>query len=277
MITDYLSKWQVKGRIYTEYNHMRATDGRMSSREPNAQQIPRALKKIFYKPSKGKIIFKADYPAIEARLMGVIANDSKIIEIFKNKKDMHSETAASFLKKPVADVTEEERRKAKAANFGFMFGMGAKTYTKYAYTNYGLIVSIDEAFETRKKYMEQYSGVQRFHNRNSALLRDNYEVIIRTLLGRRMKTDLFTNANNYPVQGSAVDMIKLAVNLFYYRAKKFKYDAQIINIIHDELVVECSLKDKALVKKLLKESMEIAADFIIEIFSTTVEVDEVKN
>lgn len=278
MISDYINKWSLRaGRIYADFNQMRATDGRMSCREPNMQQIPRVLKKIFYFADKGRVIIKADYPAIEARIMGVIANDAKIISIFKNKKDMHSETGASFLKKPVKDVTEEERRKAKAANFGFMFGMGALTYTRYAYTNYGLIVSLEEAVETRKKYMAEYPGVQRFHNANSQKLKDNYEIVIRTLLGRKMKCDSFTNSNNYPVQGSAVDMIKLATVLFDSHATKQKIDAQIINIVHDEIVVDSSVKDKTKAKKILKEAMETAADYIIQIFPTEVEIEELKN
>lgn len=277
MIDDYINIWtKPDGRIYAEYNQMRAVDGRMSCSNPNMQQIPRALKNIIYKANKGKVIIKADYPAIEARLMGVIANDKKIIDIFKNNKDMHTETAASFLNKPPEEVTPEERRRAKAANFGFMFGMGALSYTKFAFTNYNLIVSVDEAVETREKYMARYSGVFRFHNRNSQLLRDNYEIVITTLLGRKMKCDKFTNANNYPVQGSAVDMIKLASNLFYYRAKQQKIDARIINIVHDEIVIESSVKDKNKAKKLLEESMNTAADFIIKEFPTKVETEEIK-
>lgn len=278
MIYDYINIHPAEdGKIYADYNQMRATDGRMSCREPNLQQIPRILKKIFYFAHKTRAIIKADYPAIEARIMGVISGDSKIIKIFKDKKDMHSETASSFLKKSVKEITEEERRKAKAANFGFMFGMGALTYIRYAYTNYGLIVSLEESQLTRDKYLKEYSGVKRFHDTNSKSLKENYEIVIKTILGRRMKCDSFTNANNYPVQGSAVDMIKLACVIFDAKVREAKIDAGIINIIHDELVVDCAVKDKTKAKKILKSAMETAANFILEIFDTIVEVEDVNN
>ena len=274
MIEDYCHEWlRDNGRVYTNFSQMRATDGRMSSFDFNAQQIPRAIKKIFYGTSKKTCIIKADYPAIEARLMGIIAPDENIKIIFKEGRDMHRVSASDFLNKPEEEITELERRKVKAANFGFMFGMGALTFIRYAFTNYGLVVSLDEATITRQKYFQLYPGVKRFHNINSAKLADSREITVHTLLGRRMRVDGFTNANNYPVQGSAVDMIKLASILFFNEVRKKKLDAKLINIVHDELVVEASRKDKDVVSAILSSAMNRAADYIIMEFGTKVEVE----
>lgn len=274
MIDDYCNEiMQSNGRVYANFNQMRATDGRMSSSDFNAQQIPRAIKKIFYAFSKTVSIIRADYPAIEARIMGIVAPDNAIKEIFKNKRDMHTVSASEFLNKREKDVTPFERLKAKAANFGFMFGMGALTFIRYAFTNYGLVVSLEEATSTREKYLKKYSGVKRFHNLNSAKLQDSREITVRTLLGRRMRVDGFTNANNYPVQGSAADMIKLAAVIFFNKMRKMGLGGKIINIVHDELVVESSKTECKKVAKVLAESMNYAADYIIEEFPTEVEIE----
>lgn len=261
------------GRVYTSFNQMRATDGRMSSKEFNAQQVPRAVKSIFYQSTKKTAIIKADYPGIEARIMGVVAPDDAVKDIFKSGGDMHTISASEFLGKPESEVTKLERLKAKAANFGFMFGMGALTFVRYSFTNYGLVVSLQEATETREKYLRKYPGIKRFHSVNSRKLQDAREITVRTLLGRRMRVDGFTNANNYPVQGSAADMIKLACVLFFNACRAENLDAKIINIVHDELVVEAPRKIAGQASKALARAMNTAADYVIQEFKTKVEIN----
>lgn len=277
MIEDYLHEWcRPDGRIYSSYNQIRATSGRMSSSDPNAQQIPRHLKDMFYLSTKKTPIFKADYPAIEARTMGVIANDKTIIEIFQTGGDMHTITAASFLHKDPKEVTAFERLKGKAANFGFMFGMGGLTYTRYAFDSYGLTVPLTEANATRNAYLRKYSGVRHFQEKNSFKLSQSPTIVTETLLGRKMRCDGFTNANNYPVQGSAADIIKLAANMYYFKAKKLKLQTRIVNIVHDELVCESSQRDHKKSMALLKESMESAAYIALQLFDTPVTVEKIK-
>lgn len=289
MVEDYLNIWkQPDGRIYGQFNQQRGAAGRMSAYEPNLQQIPRVIKNIFYKSTKNNLIIKADYPAIEARLCAVVCNDMNMINIFKSGIDIHNYTTSQFLHKPIEQITEDERQKGKSANFGFMFGMGALTYTEYAFANYGLEVSIEEARDTRNSYLKAYPKVLNFHNMNSKKLREQGFVHIKTLLGRIVKVDSFTNANNYPIQGSAADMIKLAAVLFYKKCKAQRLHAHIINVVHDEIVVEIEfntlfnkgdkvrkqLKEK--VKAALEESMNMAADYIIKVFETKVKITEVK-
>lgn len=274
MITDYITIWHRDGIIYPNFQQIRAPTGRMSCYDPNLQQIPRHLKNLFYLASSDNPIFRIDYPSIEARTGGVIMQDQEIIRIFKEGKDMHIETAAAFLHKKPDEVTSEERRKAKAANFGFLFGMGAKTYVDYAYQSYGLNLTFEESVNTRNLYLKRYKGVAAFHNKTSLLLRDNREYIGRTILGRKMMIDQFTNGNNYPVQGSAIDILKLAAGLFYYSCKEKQIDATIINIVHDELVVITTKKDKQIAQAQLKDSMERAANFAMPQFKTECEVQE---
>lgn len=279
MIEDYINIWtRPNGRIYGSYNQQRAAAGRMSAYKPNLQQIPRAIKNIFYKSTKKRPLIKADYPAIEARICAVVCEDPDMIKLFENNIDIHSYTTAKFLHKEMKDVTKDERQKGKSANFGFMFGMGAQAYIDYAFTNYGLDISMDESEQTRIAYFKTYPRVKAFHNKNSQILNQRGFVLIKTLLGRQAKVDSFTNANNYPIQGTAAEMIKLAANLFYKKTVVQKVSAKIINIVHDEIVVEVEdPKQKKQAKLLLQESMEIAADYILKQFKTKVEVEEIEN
>lgn len=277
MITDYLYKWPKNGIIYPSFNQLKATTGRMSCYDPNVQQIPRSLKKMFYKSTKQNPAFRIDYPSMEARTGGCVMNDKTIIDIFQHNRDMHVVTASLFLNKKESEVTKDERFKAKAANFGFLFGMGAKTYVSYAYQNYGLQIDLEESFNTRNKYMKIYKGVKAFHDKNSALLSQHREIITTSLLGRKMLVDTFTNANNYPVQSSAIDILKLAAVIFYNRTKAKKLNATIVNIVHDELVVISDKKSYAKAKIELKDSMETAANFAMPQFKTECELEELSN
>ena len=277
MIEDYIGKHLHKdGRLYASYNQMRAASGRMSSVEPNAQQFPRAIKNIIYLSTAKRKIIRGDLPAIEMRIMSVIANDQAMKKIFIDKKDPHTTTAASILKKNLDQVTKDERDKAKPPNFGLQYGMGAKTFVEYSFNNFGVIYTLKQAMEIRELYLNTYKGVRRYHINHGNRLAENPTIQVQTLLGRRVMVDSFTIANNTPVQGSGADIIKLAANLFMKYCKKEKLDARIINIVHDELVVDCATKHKTKVAALLKKSLEVATNFAIPDFITEVQVDEVK-
>ena len=162
-----------------------------------------------------------------------------------------------------------------------MFGMGAKAYCDYCYTNLEMKVSIEEAMRIRASYFKSYPGIKKFHNQNSERLQGtdyglSVPIFTKTLLGRISKVDGFTNANNYPIQGTAAEMLKLASTLFYRKCQYQPIDAHIINIVHDELVVQVNNKaDMKMAKRFLKDAMEVAANYILKIIKTEVEVENV--
>jgi DNA polymerase I len=264
-------------RIHASFNQQRGAAGRMSCSSPNLQQIPRKIKALFYLTPKGRVLYRADYPAIEARIMGVIARDKTIIDIFKRKEDMHTFTGMTVLGMSEKETKETETRLvAKATNFGLMFGMGVDAFIEYAFINYGVKLEKDQATKIREAYLNTFRGIKRLHNENSRLLSEYQTIMIRTLLGRMVRCDKFTNANNYPIQGTAAEMIKLAAVIFYQRAAERGLDTSIVNIIHDEMVIEAAKKDGKKAAKILQEAMEHAANTIITEFTTEVEVKEVK-
>jgi len=267
----------VNGRLYPEFNQIEAHSGRMSAKNPNVQQIPRKLKSNFYKAPQGRAIIKADYPAIELRLAAAIAPDRVMIEAFKEGKDLHKLTASLVSGKPIEQVTKEERQRAKALNFGFIYGMSAKTFKDYAFTNYGVVLTDKEAEEFREKFFNAYPGIAKWHRitADKLNLSDTGVIQVSTLLGRKVAVNRLTNALNVPVQGSGADLLKMACVFFKDFCKEKGIDAQVINLVHDEIVVETSLEDKEAAKELLKQAMEKAANSLITQFTTTVEVEEV--
>ncbi|GAB6077287.1 DNA polymerase [Desulfurobacterium crinifex] len=275
LIEKYLSLRN--GRLYPEFNQLEAHSGRMSCRNPNVQQVPRDIKGNFYKAPQGRAIIKADYPAIELRLASVVAPDKTMIEAFKAGKDLHKFTASLISGKPLEEVTKEERQRAKALNFGFIYGMSAETFREYAFTNYGVELSKEEAEEFRRKFFEAYSGIAEWHRKTADRLNlsDTGQITVLTRLKRPVAVNKLTNALNSPVQGSGADMLKMASVFFSRAVKEEGIDAQIINLVHDEIVVECSEKDKEKAKELLKEAMEKACSKLIPDFTTEVETEEV--
>ncbi|WP_457569366.1 DNA polymerase [Desulfurobacterium sp.] len=266
------------GRLYPEFNQLEAHSGRMSCRNPNVQQIPRDLKENFYKAPEGRAIIKADYPAIELRLASVIAPDRTMIKAFKEGKDLHKYTASLISGKPLEEVTKEERQRAKALNFGFIYGMSAETFREYAFTNYGVELTQKEAEEFRKKFFEAYSGIAQWHRKTANMLNlsKTRKLQVWTRLKRAIAVNKLTSALNFPVQGSGADLLKMAAVFFTKDVEKEGIDARIINLVHDEIVVECCIEDKERASQLLKEAMERACSRLITEFYTEVEVEEVE-
>jgi DNA polymerase-1 len=208
--------------------------------------------------------------------MGHVAPDPTIVDIFKQNKDMHTVTSAAFLNKEESEITKDERLKGKGSNFGFMFGMGPLKFIKYAFVNFGLSVTMQEAEEMRNSYMALYRGVKAMHNRNSAILNEHREFTAKTMLGRQMRCDKFTNSNNYPVQGTAADIFKLANVILFHRARAQNVPVEVINLIHDEIVAQAPRKYKKEAMALIKEAMEVAINYVLDEFKTEVEVEEIK-
>ncbi len=267
--TDALQKLVNKttGRVHTSYNQAVTTTGRLSSSNPNLQNIPirseegREIRKAFI-AEKGNQLIAADYSQIELRLMAHFSGDANLKQAFADGLDIHAATAASVNQIPLEEVTGEQRRQAKAVNFGILYGMSAFGLAKQ------LNVSRGEAKAFIEAYFAQYPTVQDFMDKTLEKARE--QGYVETLLGHRVQVADINSSNgmqkayaertaiNAPLQGSAADIIKVAmVNLQLRLHAKFP-QARLIMQVHDELIVECAAEDVAQVSALLKEVMEAA-------------------
>ncbi len=267
--TDALQKLVNKktGRVHTSYNQAVTTTGRLSSTNPNLQNIPirseegREIRKAFV-AEDGNQLIAADYSQIELRLMAHFSGDTNLKQAFADGLDIHAATAASVNQIPLEEVTGEQRRQAKAVNFGILYGMSAFGLAKQ------LGVSRSDAKMFIEAYFAQYPTVQAFMD--ETLEKARAQGYVETLLGHRVQVSDINSSNgmqkayaertaiNAPLQGSAADIIKVAmVNLQPRLLREFP-QARLIMQVHDELIVECSASDVEQVSALLKEVMEAA-------------------
>lgn len=255
------------GRVHTVFKQCLTSTGRLSSTEPNLQNIPirtaegREIRKMFV-PADGNVLVSADYSQIELRLLAHFSGDPVLTKAYREGADIHALTASRFTGVPVELVTKEMRRSAKAVNFGIIYGISA----------FGLANNIGchpkEAQRFVDKYFETYPMVKSYMDSNVEFAKEHG--YIKTLLGRiRYFPELRSpNRNirafgeraamNMPLQGSAADIMKLAMLKADEELKKGGFKAKIILQVHDELVIDCPLEEKDAVKKLLTECMENA-------------------
>lgn len=256
------------GRIHTNFNQSVAVTGRLSSINPNLQNIPirtdrgREIRKAFVPREKGWALLSADYSQVELRIVAAISNDEAMIKAFKDNKDIHTATAARVYGVDEKDVTFEMRRAAKAVNFGIIYGQ----------TAFGLAgslgISRTEAKEIIDNYFKQYPGIKKYMDDTIHFAQDNG--FVETLMGRkRYLRDIHSsnqtvrgfaerNAINSPIQGTAADMIKLAMIKVHEEMKKQKLQARMILQVHDELVFDVPEKEVDELKQLVVENMEKA-------------------
>lgn len=262
---DYGAK---SGRLYPFYNQNRANTGRMSSSKPNQQQIPkRGDGKIFrtlFKARSGYKLVKCDFSAIEMRVMAALTKDRAMSTAINTGVDLHKLTASKVARKDIKDVTKEERQRAKAVNFGFLYAMGAPTFKRYAWMQYGLKITEEEAVDIRTAFFELYKDLAQWHIDQK---REMYKpqpyfqhtaergyfstpvAIQRTLLGRaRFWPNFADNTTASPseyynscVQGSSADMTKVVLIRLY---EQIPDDVYIVAAVHDEVVLEAP-EDKA--------------------------------
>ena len=250
------------GRLYPSYNQCRAATGRMSSSKPNGQQIPkRGDGKIFrslFKALPGKKLVKIDFAAIEMRVIARLAKDKAMMEAIANGVDLHRLTAAKTANKTMDEVTKDDRQKAKAVNFGLIYGMSAPTLKKYAFMNYNVRMTDDEALQTRDRYFELYRGIAKWHIEQKQAMYTSkpyhchahdkgyyitYVAMQSTLTGRKRYWANFagetiakpTEFYNSADQGTSADITKLSLIRLY---NELPEDAHIIAAIHDEVLVE---------------------------------------
>ena len=255
------------GRIHTTFNQTEARTGRISSLEPNLQNIPvrtdegKKLRKFFI-AKDGYTLCDADYSQIELRVLASIADDENMISAFNSGIDIHTVTASEVFGIPIDMVLPVMRSRAKAVNFGIVYGIGAFSLGK------DIGVSRAEADRYIKNYLATYSGVANYMN--SVIKKAAIDGFVTTYFGRRRYLPELASSNhmikafgervarNAPIQGTAADIIKIAMINVYRRLKTDYPDSKLILQVHDELIVECPEKDKKDICLMLEEEMKNA-------------------
>ncbi len=256
------------GRIHTSFNQTGTSTGRLSSSDPNLQNIPiktedgRRIRQAFEAP-KGYQLISADYSQIELRVIAHLSKDEGLLKAFKEGQDIHSSTASEVFGVDIKEVDLNQRRSAKAINFGLIYGISAFGLSKQLGINRNL------AAEYMDIYFSRYPGVRKYMNTiKSETKKIGY---VETLYGRRLYLPEISTGNairrqaaervaiNAPVQGTAADIMKKAMLSVNDSLKEQKIDAKLILQVHDELVVESHEKDTSKVKKILTDSMSKAA------------------
>ncbi|MDY6367313.1 MAG: DNA polymerase I, partial [Clostridia bacterium] len=267
------------GLIHTVFNQTVTATGRLSSKEPNLQNIPvrddegRELRKFFVPRTENGLIIGADYSQIELRLLAAYSGCKGLIAAFNAGEDVHASTAAKVFGVPLKDVTPKMRREAKAVNFGIIYGI----------SEYGLAKNIKTSPAKAKEYIDsyfkQFPEVKEYMRQNVEFARKNGYAI--TAMGRRRYIREINSGNynlrqfgervamNMPLQGSAADIIKVAMLKVAERIKKENLKSKLILQVHDELIIDAVSEEKEQIIKLLKEEMESAADLPVKL---TVEV-----
>jgi DNA polymerase-1 len=242
------------GRIYADWKQIGAESGRTSCSNPNLQNLPRdpRYRKCFLAPP-GRVLIKADYSQIELRIAAKISGDAKMIIAFQSGQDLHALTASLVLNKQLADVDKDDRRIAKAINFGLLYGMGWRGFQRYANSNYGLGLTEQQARSYRKAFFAAYPGLARWHRQ----VMDQHAGETRTLTGRRRlfkveESDTFRL--NTPVQGTGADGAKLAMALLWERRGACPGAFPVL-FIHDEIVVETDEGQADVAAAWLKQAM----------------------
>ena len=271
------------GRIHSYFHQTVTATGRLSSTDPNLQNIPtrfeagRKLREIF-KPQEGYIYIDADYSQIELRVLADASQDENMINAFKNGEDIHRQVASQVFNTPFDEVTKEQRSHAKAVNFGIVYGM----------SDYGLSEEIGVSVKTAKlyiqNYFEKYPKIKEFED--TLIEKAKKEGFVETKYGRRryipeinsssymVRQSGIRIATNTPIQGTAADIMKIAMINVYNKMKEEKLKAKLLLQIHDELLIEAPLDEKEKVKEILKTQMEGAAKLSVPLIA---EVSEATN
>lgn len=262
------------GRIHSNFNQVETRTGRISSTEPNLQNIPvrseagRELRRFFI-PEKGCVLVDADYSQIELRILAHIADDAAMQDAFNTHKDIHTITASQVFKMPIDMVTPIMRSRAKAVNFGIVYGIGAFSLSQ------DIGVSVKEADSYIKNYLETFSGVRDYMER---VIKEAHEKgYVETLLGRRRSLPELVSSNrnirnfgervarNTPIQGTAADIIKIAMIKVRDRLKNEGMKSRLILQVHDELIVEAPIDEAQRAGEILKREMEGAMKLSVKL------------
>lgn len=254
-------------RIHTTFMQAVTATGRLSSIEPNLQNIPVRTElggkiRECFAAEGNNILVDADYSQIELRVLAHMANDENMLNAFKSGADVHSITASQVFGVTLPEVTDKLRSRAKAVNFGIVYGI----------SEFGLAKNIKSSRQDAKKYIENYlnhyKGIDKFMK--NSIEKGKNEGLVKTIFGRQRAVPELKSANymtrqfgeriamNMPVQGTAADIMKLAMINTYNELRKQNLDAKLIMQVHDELIIECPEAEQEKVKEILKQSMENA-------------------
>ncbi len=263
------------GRVHTSFNQTIAATGRLSSSDPNLQNIPirteigRSIRQAFVPGKKGNLLMSADYSQIELRVMAHISGDEGLAEAFRNNEDVHATTAAKVFGVTAKEVTRDMRRKAKEVNFGIMYGIGA-----FGLSN-RLEITQSEAKDIIARYFERFPKVKQYIN--DTIAKAKTAGYVSTLMGRRRYLPDLRSANqnirsnaerqaiNMPIQGTAADMIKLAMVNIDAALRKKDLSSVMILQVHDELVFEIIRSEEDAMKKLVGKEMKEAVSLSVPV------------
>lgn len=263
--------------VHTSFNQILTSTGRLSSANPNLQNIPvrddegRELRKLFIARDEGRVLIDADYSQIELRLLAHFSGCKELVDAYKNGEDIHALTASQVFGVPLSRVDPHMRRAAKAVNFGIIYGI----------SDFGLAsnlnISTKQAREYIQAYFAHYSDVKQYMDSNVAFARKNGYVT--TLLGRKRVINEIRSSNfnirsfgeraamNMPLQGSSADIIKIAMVNIFERFQKEKIRSKLILQVHDELVIDAFEEEKEIVSQILKSEMENAVTLSVPLIA----------
>ena len=264
------------GRIHGKFNQTVTATGRLSSTEPNLQNIPvrmelgRLIRKVFV-PKEGCVFVDADYSQIELRILAHCSGDRQLIQAYREARDIHRMTASQVFHTPFDEVTDLQRRNAKAVNFGIVYGISSFGLSQ------DLSITRKEAAQYIEHYFETYPGIKKFLDDSVAHAKEKGYAV--TLFGRRrpvpeLKSSNFMQRNfgervamNAPIQGTAADIIKIAMIGVNEELKKRDMKSRLILQVHDELLIEADKAEVEEVKAILKDKMEHAADLSVPLIA----------
>jgi DNA polymerase-1 len=262
------------GRIHSTFNQTITATGRISSTEPNLQNIPvrmelgRLIRKVFV-PDEGYVFLDADYSQIELRVLAHMSEDEKLIQAYQEAQDIHRLTASQVFHVPFEEVTSLQRRNAKAVNFGIVYGISSFGLSQ------DLSITKKEAEEYIKNYFETYPRIKGFLD--DMVAQGKEKGYVTTMFGRRRPIPELASSNfmqrsfgervamNSPIQGTAADIIKLAMNRVYNRMKQEGLQSRLVLQVHDELLIETKEEEIPVVSKILMEEMKGAAHLSVEL------------
>tara|TARA_B100002003_G_scaffold200101_1_gene191337 strand:- start:676 stop:2601 length:1926 start_codon:yes stop_codon:yes gene_type:complete len=248
----------VTGRIHSSFRLGGTATGRFTSNSPNMQNLPRCEDfRCLFGAKAGNILVVADFSQIEIRVAAELSGDSAMRHVFKQGQDFHIKTASVIANVSETDVSPEQRQAAKAVNFGMLYGMGAATLVKYAKINYGVNMTEEKGMDAINRFFEAYQGFKKWQK--ETVWKAEFTGQVRTPGGRirnffkEGKDKFYTESLNTPVQGGAAEVFLLALSNL--KDGLSGIDAQLVNIIHDEIVLEALKKDARKVRYALKRAM----------------------
>lgn len=262
------------GRIHSTFNQTITATGRISSTEPNLQNIPmrmelgRLIRKCFV-PKPGYVFLDADYSQIELRVLAHLSGDENLIQAYQEAEDIHRITASKVFHVPFEEVTDLQRRNAKAVNFGIVYGISSFGLAQ------DLSITNKEAAKYIEEYFATYPGIKKYLD--GLVAQGKEHGYVTTMFGRRRPIPELASSNfmqrsfgeriamNSPIQGSAADIIKIAMNRVHRRLKEGGYESSLILQVHDELLIEAKVEELDEVKAILAEEMIGAADLSVKL------------